>query len=90
MSVICPSFFGAIERNSNYPSLLSPLLRREWTNRSRRSRVFAWVKSLFGSYPRRALAEPTKRTGGPGEPPGEPEIVNCMDDPVFWMMVAMH
>jgi hypothetical protein len=90
MSAICPSVFGALGRNSNYPSLPSPLLRREWTTPSWRSRVFGWVKSLFGSYPRRALAEPTKRTGGPGEPPGEFEIASCMDDPVFWMMVLMH
>jgi hypothetical protein len=91
MSAICPSVFGAIGRNSNPPSLPPPLLRREWANQSWRGCIFGWVKSLFGPYLARALAEPMKRTGAPGEPPGETEIVSCMvDDPVFWMMVLMH
>jgi hypothetical protein len=90
MSAICPSIFGALGRNSNYPSLPPPLLRREWTNRSRRGRVFGWVKSLFGSYPRHSLAEPTRTTGGPEEPPDESDIASCMEDPLFWMLVGMH
>ena len=91
MSAICPSVFGAIGRNDNYPSLSPPLLGREWTNWSWRSRIFGRVKSLFGSNLARALAEPTKRTGGSEEPPGETEVVSCMvEDPVFWMMVLMH
>jgi len=81
MSAICPSIFGALGRNSSYLSLPPPLLRREWTNRSRRGRVFGWVKSLFGS---------TRTTGGPEEPPDESDIASCMEDPLFWMLVGMH
>ena len=91
MSAICPSVFGAIRRHSNSPSLLPPLLRREWADPSWRGCIFGRVNSLIGPYLARALAEPTNRTGGRGEPPGETEIVSCMvDDPVFWMMVLMH
>jgi hypothetical protein len=91
MSAICPSVSDALARNSNYLSLPPPFLWRErTTNSSWRSRVFGWVKSLFGSYARCALVEPTKRTSGPEEPPGESELVNCMNDPVFWTMVLMH
>ena len=91
MSANCPSVFGAIGRNSDFPSLPPPLLRREWTNQLWRRCIFGRAKSLLGPYLARALAEPMRRTGGPEEPPGETEIVSCMvDDPVFWMMVLMH
>jgi hypothetical protein len=90
MSAICPPVFSALGRKSNYVTLPPPLLRRGWTKRSWRSRFFGWMKSLVGSNPRHALAEPMKGTEGPGEPSGETEIASCMYDPVFWMTVAMH
>jgi hypothetical protein len=87
MIVVCQSAFGAVGETATARAMSLLFLKPEWSGRSWRSRVIRWAKSAVMSYPWRAGAKPTKRTGGPGEPPDEAEIASCMSDPAFWMLL---
>jgi hypothetical protein len=87
MVVVYQSAFGAVGA-ATAQAVSLPFLRREWAGRSWRSRVLGWAKSPVMSHSWRAGAKPTKRTGGPGEPPDEAEIASCMSDPAFWMLLV--